>query len=65
MVSSLKNMTLYTIKLDASQKNVIHVGEIYIGERIRDFTIAANGELFLAGDLGSLIIMNRTGQDIP
>ena len=65
MVSSLKNMTLYTVKLDASQRNVIHVGELYVGERIRDFTTAANGELFLAGDLGSLIIINRTDQDIP
>jgi hypothetical protein len=65
MVSSLKNMTLYTVKLDASQRSVIHVGELYIGERIRDFTIAANGELFLAGDLGSLIIISRTDQDIP
>ena len=65
MVSSLKNMTLYTVKLDASQRSVIHVGELYIGERIRDFTIAVNGELFLAGDLGSLIIINRTDQDIP
>ena len=65
MVSSLKNMTLYTVKLDASQRNVIHVGELYVGERIRDFTTAANGKLFLAGDLGSLIIINRTEQDIP
>ena len=65
MVSSLKNMTLYTVKLDASQRNVIHVGELYVGERIRDFTTAANGKLFLAGDLGSLIIINRTDQDIP
>jgi hypothetical protein len=65
LVSSLKNMTLYTVKLDASQKNVIHVGELYIGERIRDFTTAANGELFLAGDLGNLIVINRTDQDIP
>ena len=65
MVSSLKNMTLYTVKLDASQRNVIHVGELYVGERIRDFTTADNGKLFLAGDLGSLIIINRTDQDIP
>jgi hypothetical protein len=65
MVSSLKNMTLYTVKLGASQRSVVHVGELYVGERIRDFTITANGELFLAGDLGSLIIINRTDQDIP
>ena len=42
-----------------------HNGELYVGERIRDFTTAANGKLFLAGDLGSLIIINRTDQDIP
>jgi hypothetical protein len=65
MVSSLKDMTMYTLKLDNSQKNVIHVGEIYVGERIRDFTTSSDGKLFLAGDLGSLIIVNRTDQDIP
>ena len=65
MVSSLKNMKIYTVKLDKSQRNVIHVGEFYVDERVRDFTIGADGKLFLAGDLGSLIIVSRTDQDIP
>ena len=65
MVSSLKKMTVYTVKLDKSQRNVIHVGEFYVDERIRDFTTDADGKLFLAGDLGSLIIITRTEQDIP
>ena len=65
MVSSLKDMTIYTLKLDKEKTSTIHVGELYVGERIRDFTIAADGKLFLAGDLGSLIVINRTDQDIP
>jgi hypothetical protein len=65
MVSSLKDMTIYTFKLDKEKTSTIHVGELYVGERIRDFTIAADGKLFLAGDLGSLIVINRTDQDIP
>ena len=58
-------MTIYTLKLDAEEKSIIHVGEMYIGERIRDITIANDGRLVLAGDLGNLIIVNRTDKDIP
>ena len=65
LISSLKDMTMYTLKLDAEGKSIIHVGEMYIGERIRDITIANDGRLVLAGDLGSLIIVNRTDKDIP
>ena len=49
-------MTIYTLKLDSEGTSIIHVGEIYIGERIRDITIAKDGRLVLAGDLGSLIV---------
>ena len=65
LITSLKDMTMYTLKLDAEGKSIIHVGEMYIGERIRDITIANDGRLVLAGDLGSLIIVNRTDKDIP
>ena len=58
-------MTIYTLKLDSEGKSIIHVAEIYIDERIRDITIANDGRLFLAGDLGSLIVVNRTDKDIP
>mgnify|MGYP005735926501 FL=1 len=58
-------MTIYTLKLDAERENVIHVGKMYIGERIRDITIAKDGRLVMAGDLGSLIIASRTEKDIP
>ena len=58
-------MTIYTLKLDSEGKNIIHVGEMYIGERIRDITISNDGRLVLAGDLGSLIIVSRTNKDIP
>ena len=56
---------MYTLKLDAEGKSIIHVGEMHIGERIRDITIANDGRLVLAGDLGNLIIVNRTDKDIP
>ena len=58
-------MTIYTLKLDSEGTSIIHVGEIHIGERIRDITIAKDGRLVLAGDLGSLIVVNRTDKDIP
>ena len=58
-------MTIYTLKFDSEGTSIIHVGEIYIGERIRDITIAKDGRLVLAGDLGSLIVVNRTDKDIP
>ena len=64
-ITSLKDMTIYTLKLDSEGTSIIHVGEIYIGERIRDITIAKDGRLVLAGDLGSLIVVNRTDKDIP
>ena len=64
-ITSLKDMTIYTLKLDAERENVIHVGKMYIGERIRDITIAKDGRLVMAGDLGSLIIASRTEKDIP
>ena len=64
-ITSLKDMTIYTLKLDSEGTSIIHVGEIYIGERIRDITIAKDGRLVLAGDLGSLIVVNRTDTDIP
>ena len=65
LITSLKDMTMYTLKLDVERKSIIHVGEMYVGERIRDITIANDGRLVLAGDLGSLIIVNRTDKDIP
>ena len=65
LITSLKDMKIYTLKLDSKGKSIIHVGEMYIGERIRDITIAKDGRLILAGDLGSLIIVNRTDKDIP
>ena len=64
-ITSLKDMTIYTLKLDSERENVIHVGKMYIGERIRDITIAKDGRLVMAGDLGSLIIASRTEKDIP
>ncbi len=64
-ISSLKDMTIYTLKLDRSQNNVIHVGKFYVDQRIRDMAVAGDGRLILAGDLGSLIIVNRTDKDIP
>ena len=64
-ITSLKDMTIYTLKLDSEGTSIIHVGEIFIGERIRDITIAKDGRLVLAGDLGSLIVVNRTDKDIP
>ena len=65
LITSLKDMTIYTLKLDSEGKSVIHVGEMYIGERIRDITMANDGRLVMAGDLGSLIIASRTEKDIP
>ena len=65
LITSLKNMTIYTLKLDSEGENIIHVGEMFIGERIRDITISNDGRLVLAGDLGSLIIVSRTDKDIP
>ena len=65
LITSLKDMTIYTLKLDSEGKSVIHVGEMYIGERIRDITLANDGRLVMAGDLGSLIIASRTEKDIP
>ena len=65
LITSLKDMTIYTLKLDSERKNVIHVGEIYVGERIRDITLTKDGRLVMAGDLGSLIIASRTEKDIP
>jgi len=65
LITSLKDMTIYTLKLDSKGRSIIHVGEIYVDERIRDITIANDGRLILAGDLGSLIIVNRTDKDIP
>jgi len=65
LITSLKDMTIYTLKLDSGGRSIIHVGEIYVDERIRDITIANDGRLILAGDLGSLIIVNRTDKDIP
>tara|TARA_B100001027_G_scaffold207323_1_gene171654 strand:- start:851 stop:2326 length:1476 start_codon:yes stop_codon:yes gene_type:complete len=65
LITSLKDMTIYTLKLDSKGENIIHVGEIYIGERIRDITISNDGRLMLAGDLGSLIVVSRTDKDIP
>ena len=65
LITSLKDMTIYTLKLDSEGRSIIHVGEIYVDERIRDITIANDGRLILAGDLGSLIIVNRTDKDIP
>ena len=64
-ITSLKDMTIYTLKLDSERENIIHVGKMYIGERIRDITIAKDGRLVMAGDLGSLIIASRTEKDIP
>ena len=37
----------------------------YVDQRIRDMAVAGDGRLILAGDLGSLIIVNRTEKDIP
>ena len=65
LITSLKDMTIYSLKLDSEGKSVIHVGEMYIGERIRDITLANDGRLVMAGDLGSLIIASRTEKDIP
>ena len=65
LITSLKDMTVYSLKLDSEGKSVIHVGEMYIGERIRDITLANDGRLVMAGDLGSLIIASRTEKDIP
>ena len=65
LITSLKDMTVYSLKLDSEGKGVIHVGEMYIGERIRDITLANDGRLVMAGDLGSLIIASRTEKDIP
>ena len=64
-VSSLKDMTIYTLKLNRSQDNVIHVGKLYVDQRVRDMAVSDDGRLVLAGDLGSLIIVNRTEKDIP
>ena len=64
-VSSLKDMTIYTLKLNRSQDNVIHVGKFYVDQRVRDMAVSDDGRLILAGDLGSLIIVNRTEKDIP
>ena len=65
LITSLKDMTIYSLKLNSEGKSVIHVGEMYIGERIRDITLANDGRLVMAGDLGSLIIASRTEKDIP
>ena len=64
-VSSLKDMTIYTLKLNRSQDNVIHVGKFYVDQRVRDMAVSDDGRLVLAGDLGSLIIASRTEKDIP
>ena len=47
------------------QRNIIHAGEMFIDQRIRDITTDKNGRLIIAGDIGSLIIVNRTDKDIP
>ena len=65
LVTSLKDMTIYTMKLDYEQRNIIHAGEMFIDQRIRDITTDKNGRLIIAGDIGSLIIVNRTDKDIP
>jgi len=64
-ITSLKDMTIYTLKLDSEGENVIHVGKMYVGERIRDITLTKDGLLVMAGDLGNLIIASRTEKDIP
>lgn len=64
-VSSLKNMSIYTMKLSKDGKSIIHVGQTYIGERIRDLNIDSSGKIIIAGDLGNLIIVNKTEKDIP
>ena len=53
------------MKLDYEQRNIIHAGEMFIDQRIRDITTDKNGRLVIAGDIGSLIIVNRTDKDIP
>ena len=65
LVTSLKDMTIYTMKLDYEQRSIIHAGEMFIDQRIRDITTDKNGRLIIAGDIGSLIIVNRTDKDIP
>ena len=53
------------MKISKDERSIIHVGQTYIGERIRDLNIDSSGKIIIAGDLGNLIIVNRTEKDIP
>ena len=53
------------MKISKDERSIIHVGQTYIGERIRDLNIDSYGKIIIAGDLGNLIIVNRTEKDIP